>query len=125
MARVLENKRIHLRDLIPPGRRHIQQKKFINCEIIGPGNLLLGLRLTDASPQPDFKNNRFYDVDFVEIDPSTAPETAISFFDCDFDGCHLYSLTLFFYTRFRDDWNWITPRTDSPRLLENQDVVQE
>ncbi|WP_397603386.1 hypothetical protein [Sphingorhabdus sp.] len=43
MATVFENKRIFLKDLAPAGRRFVLKKKFINCEIIGPGNIVVAL----------------------------------------------------------------------------------
>jgi hypothetical protein len=49
MARVYENKRLYLRDLAPLGRKEVIEKKFVGCEIIGPGTAVLGLRSNEKN----------------------------------------------------------------------------
>ena len=52
MAKVHQNKRLFLRDLAPLGRQIVSDKKFINCEIIGPGNVIAAVRSKDTLPFP-------------------------------------------------------------------------
>ncbi len=124
MAKVHQNKRLFLRDLAPLGRQIVSDKKFINCEIIGPGNVIAAVRSKDTLPFPTFKNNRFNDVDCVQIVPDKPSNNAIYFFDCDFDGCQFYTLNLLFYNRLDESWSWITPPPDpSPALLPSPKPV--
>ena len=94
---------------MPSGRRKISGKKFINCEIIGPGSVVLNLRSSDARPWPEFRNNTFHDVDMIQIKDGANSNNAIYFWDCDFDGCNFYQMNLLFYRRGANNWNWITP----------------
>jgi hypothetical protein len=66
MASIYQNKRLFLRDLVPPGRRFLQDRKFINCEIIGPGNIVVALNKTNGQAAI-FQNNFYNDVDFIQI----------------------------------------------------------
>ena len=118
MCRVFENKRLHLRDLVPPGRRTIENRKFINCEIIGPGSILVGLRASDTEPWPPFMKNIFYDVDMIQVVPTKISNNATYFTGCSFEGCSFYNLNLLFYERVMEEWHWITPDASEPRLIE-------
>jgi len=113
MAMVYQDKRLYLRDLAPLGRRQVVQKKFLNCEIIGPGTIMVGLRSSDQLPFPIMKDTHTFDVDCIEVDPSPGPgrgsQLAVSFVDCDFEGCRFYHLTLLFTGRDNENLNWITP----------------
>jgi hypothetical protein len=108
MQQLFQDKRVFLRDLVPPGGRIIKGRKFINCEIIGPGNMIVMLKL-DKQSYPTFKDNTYHNVDFIQIDENKQSNTAIYFYDCDFDGCNFYSVNLLFYTRITEEWAWITP----------------
>lgn len=99
MARVYENKRLYLRDLAPVGRQMVVNKKFIGCEIIGPGTAILGTRSSEQKPWPTMKDCNTFDVDCIQIDPSSNSRLAISFQDRDFDSCNFYHMTLLFWTR--------------------------
>jgi hypothetical protein len=121
MATTYENKRLYLKDLAPAGRRQVLAKRFINCEIIGPGNVVLGVRSSDHKPWPSVQNNIFQgDCDIIEIDPTKVSQNGIYFFDCSFDGCQFFTLNLLFFGRSREDWNWITPKAASPEPEDNQ-----
>lgn len=121
MQMVFQNKRLFLRDLAPPGRRIVTGKKFINCEIIGPGNLVVALRSSHDKPYPVFNGNTFWDVDCIQVVPDVPSANAIIFPDCDFDGCNFYHLNLLFLHRDDPDnsgnWNWITPRVPEAGAL--------
>lgn len=109
MARVYENKRIYLRDLAPIGRRVVKGKKFINCEIVGPGTAILGLRSDENKPFPKIEASETFDVDCIEVDPSVTSNLAIAFPDCDFEQCEFYHMTLLFTFRENETLHWITP----------------
>ncbi len=112
MARVYENKRLFLRDIAPSGRLVVSGKNFIGCEIIGPGDIAVILRSSEYKPFPKFAGNFFYNMNCIQIAEDSKPQNAISFVDCDFDGCHFYSLNMLFYHRMEGSgWNWITPAT--------------
>ncbi len=119
MATVYHDKRLFLKDLAPPGRREIKGKTFKNCEIIGPGNIVVALRSNELKPFPEFVNNVYYDVDCIQIQPGVLSNNAIYFGDCDFDGCQFYNLNLLFYHRMTDSWHWITPIVAETHLLES------
>lgn len=118
METVFQNKRLFLRDLVPPGRRAIKGRKFINCEIIGPGSLVVSLRTDDTKPYPPFQENIFWDVDMIQVEPGKLSNNAVYFPDCGFEGCHFYNLNLHFYERMTEEWYWITPDFKQPRLIE-------
>ena len=120
MASVYQNKRLFLRDLVPPGRRFLAEKKFIECEIIGPGNIVVALNKKDGSGSI-FRGNTYHDVDCIQIVSDKHSLNATYFPGCDFDGCNFFNINLLFYTRVQDSWNWITPLADSPPLLTGPD----
>lgn len=111
MARVYENKRLYLSDLAPLGRDHVNNKKFVNCEIIGPGNIVVSLKAPGDLHFPQFTKNIYHDVDFIQIEQGKTTRNAIYFAGCDFDGCHFYALNLLFYDRasWGEEAPWITP----------------
>lgn len=110
MASVFEDKRLYLRDLVPPGRKFIVGKTFIRCEIIGPGTIKLMTRSNEQKPWPTMDNNLMHDSDCIEVDPQLTPQNAIFFPDCSFRDCYFFNLTLMFDMRADGvGWNWITP----------------
>jgi hypothetical protein len=131
LANVYENKRLYLRDLAPVGRRFVQGKTFINCEIIGPGSALLGVRSSEHRPFPNIRDSAAYDVDCIEIDPSKQSMLAISFPDCDFIGCQFFHMTLLSTQRDNETLHWITKDSrqallpDSEAGIEGMELGQE
>jgi hypothetical protein len=131
MATIYENKRLYVRDLAPLGREVVARKKFVRCEIIGPGNILIGLRENDKSPFPQVKDNLFgQDCNFIEIDTASTPKNTVAFAACDFDGCSFWGLNLLWLERHNPTWNWITRPSTQPLLdlkaneLEQPGTVQ-
>lgn len=122
MARVYHDKRLYLRDLAPLGRRQVVGKTFVNCEIIGPGTATLGMRSSDSVAEPVLKNCNTFDVDVVEITEAHNSQLAVSFYDCDFDGCRFYHMTLLFTGRKNDRLNWITPDFRQLSLLNGEQM---
>ena len=96
-------------------------KSFINCEIIGPGTAVLGLRSNEAKPFPSFKDCLTFDVDCIEI--GAVSQLAVEFPDCDFDGCRFYHMTLLFLERGNDSLHWITK--DSRQAVLPQEAEHE
>lgn len=125
MATVYQDKRLFLRDLAPAGRKFVQGRKFINCEIIGPGTAKLFTRSSEDKPWPVMANNLMHDVDCIEVDHTLLPQNAVFFPDCSFQDCHFYSLTLMFDTRSDGvGWNWITPDRRQLILTDQTDGQQ-
>ncbi len=117
MAPLYQDKRLYLRDLAPMGRRLVIGKRFINCEIIGPGAAVIGLNSNLAQPSL-MRNIKTYHVDCIEVDvrPESQSKLAVEFVDCDFDGCEFYHMSLLFSRRDNDSLHWITKRTDQLML---------
>jgi hypothetical protein len=108
MAHVYEGKRLYLRDLAPAGRRNIANKRFIDCEIIGPGVVMIGMQ-TDPNKPGLMRNSHTMDgVDVFEIDQTKESQQAIKFWDCDFDGCKFYHMSMLFTGRQNEGLHWIT-----------------
>lgn len=124
MARVYENKRLHLKDLAPLGRRQVVGKRFLGCEIIGPGSAILGIRARPDSPDSTLKNCNTFDVDCIQIDEESKSHLAITFLDCDFDQCNFYHMSLLFYQRQNDTLSWITPDFRQVEMLTDQTQEQ-
>lgn len=117
MARSYEGKRLFLKDLVPPGRRVIEDRKFTDCEIIGPGSIVVCLNKSNGAPSI-FRNNIYHDVDCIQIDPNVLSNNAIYFPGCDFDGCQFWNVNMLFYERHFTDWHWITPTSAQIPLIE-------
>jgi len=125
MAHVLQGKRLYLRDLAPAGRRNVANKRFIDCEIIGPGVVMLGMQ-TDPNKPGLMRNCRTLDgVDVFEIDPNRESQQAIKFWDCDFDECKFYYMSMLFTGRQNETLHWMTkplpaPMGEIPAVVESQ-----
>jgi hypothetical protein len=117
METIYRNKRLYLRDLALLGRKRVSGKKFINCEIIGPGTAIIGLDTDPAKSRSVMKDTNTHDVDCIQIDPSRVSNLAIGFWDCDFEGCNFYHMTLLFVYRSNETLHWITPDFAQPLLL--------
>ncbi|MGQ3289022.1 hypothetical protein [Sphingopyxis sp.] len=125
MGRVFQNKRLYLRDLAPLGRREVIGKTFINCELIGPGTAIIGLRSSEQKPWPKMENTNTFDVDCIEYDMTVRSMLAIAFLDCDFSGCNFYHMTLLFARRENETLHWITPNFNEPRLLADESPSEQ
>jgi len=115
MAKIYEGKRLYLRDLAPMGRRIVMGKKFVNCELIGPGTAVIGLDTNPAAPST-MRNTRTFDVDCIQIAPNPRSLLAVEFVDCDFEDCSFYHMTLLFFRRENEALHWITPDFEQLRL---------
>lgn len=120
MARVYQDKRLNLRDVAPLGRKIVVGKKFINCEIIGPGTAIIGLDSDPEKSRSAMRNCNTHDVDCIEIDPAKESNLAIGFWDCDFEGSNFYHMTLLFRMRSNETLHWITPDFNQLKLIEDR-----
>lgn len=96
MASVYEGKRLYLRDLAPAGRNLVVGRTFINCEIIGPGTIIVGTRTSDSKPWPAITNTGMIDSDCIQIFPDAKSALAVNFLDCAFHDTRFFHLTLLF-----------------------------
>jgi hypothetical protein len=117
MSTVYRDKQLYLRDLAPMGRKQVIGKRFINCELIGPGTAVLGMKSDIHGPDYLMRKVRTFDVDCIQIVAEPRSQLAIEFVDCDFDECKFYHMTLLFFERSNDTLHWITPDLRPPALL--------
>lgn len=116
METIFQNKRIMVTDLVNPYDQIVLGKKFINCEIIGPANLLV------IFSNAKFMRNNFADSDAVEIRDNAIPQNAIAFANCDFEGCRFFKVSMLFQSSSRkaadqliSNLNWLT-EVEEPML---------
>lgn len=80
------NKRINLKDLLPPGPGIVENKTFENCELVGPLNIFPFQCL--------LQRNLYTAVDFIVVDNQKAKTHAITnaaeFRNCRFLNCKIY-----------------------------------
>lgn len=110
MERVHRDKRLFLSDLAPAGRKEVKSKTFINCEIIGPGNIVVDIPAKVGDPLPHLRNVNLTDVDCIQISGEVLPKNAVQFAGCDFIDCEFFSLSLLFVHRTNESLTWITPK---------------
>ncbi|QGY80817.1 hypothetical protein [Sphingorhabdus lacus] len=121
MESIFVDKRIKIADLINPYDQIIIGKKFINCELIGPANIIPMLG------NGKFTGNRFDQSDSVEIRNDAKPSNAIGFVDCDIENCRFFRVTIFWQQGARKiadeiitSQNWLTVMEDSQLALEDR-----
>jgi hypothetical protein len=87
LAKTFENRRIYLNDFALPSKPLIEGKTFIDCEIIGPANIVLisGNSVTD---------HRLPACDALVIAEGAEPTNGYAFRDCIFRGCSFVRITL-------------------------------
>tara|TARA_R110000751_G_scaffold31305_1_gene79849 strand:+ start:184 stop:882 length:699 start_codon:yes stop_codon:yes gene_type:complete len=115
MAKTYEDVRIYLNEFCLPSHPVIQKKTFINCQIIGPANIIL-----------EFGNN-VQEAEYPISDAVRLKETpnifnAVFVRNCIFRQCSFQRITFLVppgeYENAKDwqGFNWITP--DSPAMIE-------
>lgn len=124
MAPVYENKRLYLRDLAPMGRLQVAKKKFINCELIGPGVAILGMNSDPLKPALMRDCLTLDGVDCFEVVSDRRARQAIEFLDCDFDGCKFYHMSLLFFQRLNEDLHWITKDSRQAMLPQGPPTIK-
>jgi hypothetical protein len=109
-------KRVRIADLSPPIGAIIEGKTFVDCDIMGPANVMF-----DGC---HFHGNTGDVVDAIIIKPGMIPRNGFGFRNCIFRGCRFYLVTFMVpepeYDSFKPPahggLNWITERPDQPTL---------
>jgi hypothetical protein len=121
MAKTFENKRIFLSEFCLPSEPHIEGKAFINCDIVGPANILVR------------SNNQIEDhhlpiCDAILTRTDRTPNNGIYIDNCTFRGCSFKRITIIVpqeaYPNFSHlNWlHWLNiddEQPDIPGLTEN------
>lgn len=124
LARTFTNQRIKVHDLCPPIGGAIRDKVFVDCEIVGPANVLfLSCNLS---------NNGGEGVDGSITKNGVLPKNGVAFINCSFSGCKFYLMTFMvpeelYYSFSLYNWtgiNWLTS-VPEPLLPFNQAVTPE
>lgn len=108
MSATFERVRIYLSDFALPSHPLVEDKTFIDCEIIGPANVLV-LYANNVTEQ------RAPSCDAVLLKEDANPMNGYIFRSCTFRRCSFQRITLFFQPHEFDnvnslEWlNWITP----------------
>lgn len=112
---IFNGRRIRVVDLAPPIGPFIDGRTFIDCEIIGPANVMFD--------QCHFQNCGGEIVDGIVIKSSFQPRNGFGFRGCTFTRCRFYLMTFMvpepdfqFFLRNHSGLNWITERPDQPSL---------
>ena len=124
LAKTFENKRIYLNEFALPSKPTIESKTFIDCEIIGPANIVLisGNSVTD---------HRLPVCDALVIADGAEPSNGYSFRNCTFKGCSFVRITLMvtraeFRLAKTVDWlRWISyrPEGEGELLLDPRSAI--
>jgi hypothetical protein len=89
LEKIFENRRINIDDLMPPLGAQIRGKSFIDCELVGPANLVF-------SGQGSLENSDFTQSDAIIINNLDIPVlNGTEFNDCRFLRCKFFKVTLF------------------------------
>lgn len=105
---VFQNRRILISDLLPPIGFDVTGKTFINCEIIGPANIVL-------SGHGSMSGCGGAMVDAVLARENALIQNGTQFLNCNFQNCNLFKITFIIpeggYEKFLAGGmnNWITP----------------
>lgn len=113
---VFTNKRINIRDLMPPIGSEIRGRTFVKCDIVGPANLVVwdDVNISEASGQ---------NVDGVLLSENPRYFNSIFLVKCDFRQCMFYNITFLVHRSQYHYFNsalvvpWIT---DIPQELQPQ-----
>ncbi|MGS4887503.1 hypothetical protein [Roseibium sp. MB-4] len=127
---VFTNKRINLNEMTRPLTNNVNGKTFVQCQIVGPVNVLLVASTHLAGPKG-------IACEAVYIDNTVWPSNVIQLIDCDFRDCEFFNVTFLVrdtdYEYFCNQlmMNWITrnPRNYTfyrdGRMLQRDDATQE
>ncbi|MBK6897670.1 MAG: hypothetical protein IPH06_13890 [Alphaproteobacteria bacterium] len=84
-----ENQRIYISDFFVPYDPVIKGKTFLNCEIMGPFNIII-----PQGGRGTFDGVDFYECDFIEAKPNAFAHVGIGLFDVSFKNCKFYKFTI-------------------------------
>lgn len=111
LAKTFERKRIFLSEFVLPSKPLVEDKTFIDCEIIGPATVILHQGNT-------VNEHRLPICDAYVMNASANPNTGYVFNRCAFRGCSFVRVSLMFsleeYEKAKDvNWlNWVSIRPD-------------
>lgn len=88
LAKTFERQRIYLNELVLPSTQFIEEKTFIDCEIVGPANVVLQFGNQHA-------DQRVPVCDAVLIREDARVFNAYHFTNCTFRRCSFHRITLF------------------------------
>lgn len=101
-------------------------KKFINCEIIGPANIFI------VFANAKFTGNGLEFSDAVEIRDNAIPNNAVAFANCDFEKCRFFKVTMLFQTQARKEadklitnLHWLTEIEEPSLELEENSTEKK
>lgn len=88
VSKVFESKRIFINDLAPPSEMTVEDKTFIDCEIVGPSNIYLqyGNNITEA---------RSRNIDAVALSGKEMFTNGTVLRNCTFRRCSFHRVTIF------------------------------
>lgn len=115
MAKTFENKRIFLNEFCLPSEPHIDGKAFINCDIIGPANILI-------RNNNQLADQRLPNCDAILTRTDRWPHNGIIIDNCTFRGCSFKRVTIIVpeiaYSGFEHlDWlHWLNINDDEPQF---------
>jgi hypothetical protein len=123
MERTFENQRIYLADLVLPSHPLVEGKTFVDCDIIGPGNVYW------------FDGNSAYPIrapiiDAILLDPDAKFTNGFIFKNCLFRNCSFQRITVFGGAENYPDWklnpnlNIISVPPTPEAIKRRQEVVQ-
>jgi hypothetical protein len=122
LSTTFERKRIFLNDLVLPSHTLIENKTFVDCDIIGPANIyfLIGNNINPIRP-PNF--------DAVWLHPTAKFTNGFIFAHCIFRNCSFQRLTMFAsienYAAWKDSANisWISIAPSQDDIAERMKVI--
>lgn len=125
LGRTFENNRIVLNDFVLPSHPIVEDKTFVDCEIIGPANIYM-------AQGSQAVENKYPRLDAVYVEKDKQFENGFVFVRCLFTNCSFHRVTLFVddasYETHRDHdlLNWITlTPTDQRNLLRLLEAPDE
>jgi hypothetical protein len=88
MKDTFENRRIFLNEFALPTDPWIENKTFINCDIVGPANMFFGNGVA-------ISESRGPNIDVVYLPETTRPTNGFGIRGCIFRGCAFHRITFF------------------------------
>lgn len=123
LEKTFERKRIYLNEFVLPSHPLVEGKTFIDCEIIGPANILF-------VSGNNINNGRYPVCDAVYLKDGVIPSNTYLFTDCIFRGCNFTRSTFFVPHNEKSMFanyglvRWITSSPhDDPLLLPPAEMV--
>lgn len=92
--------RINIHDMAPPWDNKIVGKTFIECQLIGPANILF---LSSDGGYSSITNMKLIDSSAAELKPDHIPAASVIFQDCIITGCTLVKVVLMVHQPFADE----------------------